>query len=140
MKTPRTEKLMYFVAIYKDVSGGYWAHFVDFPATDQGETIEETIAQASVFLEDIAAQYADSGKALPPPSTLEEAKAKLDPTDGTPECFAPVFVYPPSPTVRIQLTTRANNVAEIDDYARRKKLTRSELIITAALNYIRANA
>ena len=140
MKTPRMEKLMYFVAIYKDVSGGYWAHFVDFPATDQGETIEETIERTGTFLEEIVSQYADAGKDLPRPSTLEEAKAKLDSTDGTPECFAPVFVYPPSPTVRIQLTTRANNIAEIDDFARRKKLTRSELIIKAALNYIRANA
>ncbi len=140
MKTPRTEKLMYFVAIYKDASGGYWAHFADFPATDQGETIEETIAQAGEFLEGIAAHYADSGEALPRPSTLDEAKAKLDPADGTPECFAPVFVYPPSPTVRIQLTARANKIAEIDDYARRKKLTRSELMINASLNYIRTNA
>ena len=140
MKTPRTEKLMYFIAIYKDVSGGYWAHFADFPATDQGETIEETIAQAGEFLEGIVSQYADSGKALPRPSTLDEAKSKLDPTDGVPECIAPVFVYPPSPTVRIQLTARANRVTKIDDFARRHHLTRSELMVTATLDYIRANS
>ena len=140
MKTPQSEKLMYFVAIYKDVSGGYWTRFVDFPAADQGETLEDSIEQSSIMLEGIVEHYIDEGKTLPSPSNLNEFKAKLDPTDGEPACIAPVFVYPPSPTVRIQLTARANKIARIDNYAKRHHLTRSDLMIRSTLEYIRANS
>ena len=139
MKTPQAEKLMYFVAVYKDPSGGYWTRFVDFPAADQGETLEDAIRQSTDFLEGIAEHYAVENKPLPTPSTLDEFKSKLDPSDGEPSCISPVFVYPPSPTVRIQLTSRANRIAKIDRYARRHHLTRSELMIRSTLAYIQEN-
>ena len=139
MKTPESKKLMYFAAIYQAEEGGFWSHFVDFPATDQGDNLEDTILQSSIFLQFIVDEWAKMDKPLPSPSSLEEVKAKLDPDDGTPECIVPVFVYPPSPTVRVQLTAKSNQIAAIDGYARAHDLSRSELMVQASLQYIREN-
>lgn len=141
MKTPHAKKMMYFLAIYKAEEGGFWSRFVEFPAADQGETIEDAVIQATVFLEGIVNDYAKNMKSsLPVPLTFEEFKKKLDPLDGEPVCVVPIFVYPPSPTVRIQLTAKANQIAEIDSYAREHNLTRSEFMISASIDYIRRNS
>lgn len=141
MKTPNAKKLMYFLAVYKAEEGGFWSRFVEFPAADQGETLEDAVTQATVFLEGIVKDYAKNMKApLPEPLTIEEFKKKLDPSDGEPVCIVPIFVYPPSPAVRIQLTAKANQIAELDAYAREHNLTRSELMISSTLDYIRRNA
>ena len=140
MKTPQSGKLMYFAAIYKDVSGGYWTRFVDFPAADQGDSIDDAIAQTTEFLKGIVEFYADEKKELPAPTPLGEFRNKLDPDDGEPECIVPVYAYPAAPTVRIQLTARTDKVAMVDDYAKRHHFTRSELMINATLDYIKAHS
>lgn len=48
--TPDTKKLIYFLAIYPAEEGGFWTRFVDFPAADQGESVEDAILQSSAFL------------------------------------------------------------------------------------------
>lgn len=54
-------------------------------------------------------------------------------------CIVPVTVYPPAKTQRINITGKANLFAKIDDYAKRHHLTRSDLMISSTLEYIRAN-
>lgn len=140
MKTPKTKKLMYFAAVYAAPEGGYTTVLADFPAYDQGETMEEAIAETEEFLQGIVDQYSKAtGKKLPKPSAIEEFKAKLDPADGVPVCIAPVFAFPHAPAARIQLTTKVNFLSMIDDYARRHHMTRSDLMITSTLEFIRAN-
>ena len=139
MKTPQGKRVMYFLAVYAAEEGGYWTRFVDFPAADQGETLEEALANAADFLQDIVDKYAKvMKKPLPAPLSIEEFTARLDPADGKPVCVVPIFAWPPAPAVRIQITAKANQIAEIDTYARAHDLTRSEVLIQSALTAIRS--
>ena len=140
MKTPESKKIMYLLAVYAAKEGGYWTRFADFPATDQGETLEDALDNASGFLQGIVNEYSKAmKKPLPPASSIEDFKRKLDPADGEPVCIMPVFATLPSPAVRIQLTASANVIRTIDDYARRSGRSRSRLMVDATLDYIRAN-
>jgi len=137
MKTPQAAKVCYFAAIYAEKKGGYWATFVDFSGADQGETLEETVKNLTDFLQDIIDNMSFLHQEIPKPSTIEEFKKKLDPKDGEPVCIVPIFAYPPSPSIRVQITAKANQIAEIDKYAREHNLTRSEMMVNAALLQIR---
>ena len=138
MKTPKSRKVCYFFAIYKADEGGYWGRFVDFPAADQGETIDEILYQAAEFLQGILDEYDKLGEPITPPSDIETFRSKLDPEDGTPVCISPVLAYPPSPSVRVQITAKANQLSEIDQYAKANDMTRSEFLIQSALRAARA--
>ena len=137
MKTPYVKKLMYFVAIYKNGKDGYWSRFCDFPAADQGETIEETILNSTIFLDSIIQNFqATKSLKLPKAMDIQEFKKNLDPKDGEPVCITPVFVYPPSLTVRIQLTGKANHIEVIDNYAKSNHLTRSGQLYSSFANEV----
>ncbi len=138
MKTPRAKKVCYFFAIYKAEEGGYWGRFVDFPAAEQGETIDDILYQATDFLQGIIDEYDKLGLPISPPSDIETFRSKLDPEDGTPVCVSPVLAYPPSPSVRIQITAKASQIAEIDRFARANAITRSEFLIQSALRAAKA--
>ena len=138
MRTPKSRKVCYFFAIYKAEEGGYWGRFVDFPAADQGETIDEIINEATDFLQGILEEYDKLGLPISPPSDIETFRSKLDPEDGTPVCISPVLAYPPSPSVRVQITAKASQIAEIDRFARANAMTRSEFLIQSALRAAKA--
>ena len=138
MKTPKSKKVCYFFAIYKAEEGGYWGRFVDFPAADQGETIDDILYQATDFLQGILDEYDKTGESIPAPSDIETFRSKLDPEDGTPVCISPVLAYPPSPSVRVQITAKASQIAEIDRFARANAMTRSEFLIQSALRAAKA--
>ena len=138
MKTPRAKKVCYFFAIYKAEEGGYWGRFVDFPAAEQGETIDDILYQATDFLQGIIDEYDKLGLPISPPSDIETFRSKLDPEDGIPVCISPVLAYPPSPSVRIQITAKASQIAEIDRFARANAITRSEFLIQSALRAAKA--
>lgn len=140
MKTPESKKIMYLLAVYAAKEGGFWTRFADFPASDQGETLEEALDNATEFLQGIVNDYSKTmKKPLPIPSSIEEFKKKLDQTDGEPVCIMPIFAMLPSPAIRIQLTANANAIRTIDDYARKSGCSRSRLMVDATLDYIRAN-
>ena len=138
MKTPRAKKVCYFFAIYKAEEGGYWGRFVDFPAAEQGETIDDILYQATDFLQGIIDEYDKLGLPISPPSDIETFRSKLDPEDGIPVCISPVLAYPPSPSVRVQITAKASQIAEIDRFARANSMTRSEFLIHSALQAAKA--
>ena len=138
MKTPRAKKVCYFFAIYKAEEGGYWGRFVDFPAAEQGETIDDILYQATDFLQGIIDEYDKLGLPISPQSDIETFRSKLDPEDGIPVCISPVLAYPPSPSVRVQITAKASQIAEIDRFARANAMTRSEFLIQSALHVAKA--
>jgi|GEM_PF-4834504 len=141
MKTPETQKVMYLLAVYPAKEGGYWTRFVDFPAADQGDSLEEALENATGFLQGIVDNYTKTmRKPLPSASSIEDFKRKLDPADGEPICIMPVFAVLPSPTIRIQLTAGADAVRTIDTFARKSGRTRSRLMVDATLDYIHANS
>ncbi len=100
MRKTNAKKLMYFVAVYAAAEGGYTTVIADFPAYDQGETIEDAIMQATDFLQGIVDGYtAATGQALPEASSIETFKSKLNPEDGEPVCISPIFAFPPANVV-----------------------------------------
>lgn len=137
----KSKSLTYYLAIYSDETGLFWTKFADFDClVDQGETVEDAIAQSTMFLDSTVEYMTEHNKPLPQPSTVLEFKKKLDPEDGEPLCIVPVTVYPPAKTERINITGKGEVFARIDDYAKRHHLTRSELMVNATIEYIRANA
>ena len=77
---------------------------------------------------------------MPEPSGAEELKAKADACEEPVLFIAPVAGYLPDTTVRINITGPEVKIAEITAFAKRTKRSRSELMVDATLDYIRANA
>ena len=136
------KKKTYLIAIYSDTDGGFLARFPDFPelAADYGKDFDDCVMQSTRFLDDVIADKVERNKPLPEPSQVGKIRSLLNPEDGEPLCIVPVTVYPPSKTERINITGKGEVFARIDDYAKRHHLTRSELMVNATIEYIRANA
>lgn len=136
------KKKIYLIAIYQDENGCCMAKFPDFPelAADFGKNFDDCVLESSRFLDDVIADKVERGKPIPEPTPAAEFKAKLDPADGEPICIVPVTVYPPAKTERINITGKGDVFARIDDYAKRHHLTRSDLMISSTLEYIKVNS
>lgn len=136
------KKKTYLVAVYPDENGACMAKFPDFPelAPDFGKDFEDCVFESSRFLDAVIADKVERGKPVPEPTPATEFRDKLDPADGEPLCVVPVTVYFPAKTARINITGKSDVFARIDDYAKRHHLTRSDLMITSTLEYIRANS
>lgn len=131
------DKKTYFLAAYEAPEGGYTCSFADFDCVvDQGDTLEEAIANAKELLNFTVSYMVEHNIPLPAPSAGREFKAKLP---GNEFCIVPITVYPPTKTERINITAPGDKIAEITDYAKKNKLSRSELMINSTLAYIRAN-
>ena len=136
------KRLVYYVAVYPDEKGCYMVTFPDFPemAPDFGKNFDDCILSASRFLDEVISDMVEHGRALPVPTPLEVVRTKLTPQDRELLCMVPVTVYPPARTERINITGKGDVFARINDYARRHHLTRSELMLRATLDCIRANS
>lgn len=134
-------KLMYLIAVYEEEDGTYTVYFPDFPemAADSGKSFEDAIDQSKKFLNEVIELKVERNQELPVPSRGQEFKAKLDPDNGEPFCVVPLTVYPPARTERINITTKGDLIARIDDYAKEHHITRSELMVKSTLDYIRTN-
>jgi predicted RNase H-like HicB family nuclease len=131
-------KKTYFLAVYENEKGSFDGDFADFECVvDQGDTLEELISNARDLLNFFVADMVQSGVALPEPSDGKNFKAKLT---KNPFCIVPVTIYPPSKTERINITATGELLAEITDYAKKNKLSRSELMVQSTIKYIRNNA
>ena len=136
------KKKIYLIAVYPDENGCCMAKFPDFPelAADFGKNFDDCVMESSRFLDEVIADKVERSKAIPEPTPAADIRSKLDPADGEPLCIVPVTVYPPAKTERINITGKGDVFARIDDYARRHHITRSDLMITSTLEFIRANS
>ena len=136
------KKKTYLIAIYPESDGGFLARFPDFPelVADYGRDFDECVAQSTRFLDDVIADKVERNKPLPEPSPVEKIRSLLNPEDGEVLCIVPVTVYPPAKTERINIAAPGDKIAEITEYAKKSRLSRSELMVNATLEYIRANA
>ena len=136
------EKRTYFMFVHDGGDGkGLWCEFPDLPGcmTDGGN-LDDLMKNAADALESWLAAVRESGDVLPEPSDAEALKAKADAAE-EPVLFAvPVTGYLPSAPARINITSTEAKIAEITAFAKRVKRTRSELMVNATLEYIRANA
>lgn len=132
------EKLTYYLAVYPDDTGMFWTTFADFDCVvDQGDTVEEAIENSTAFLDEVIINMIEHNQTLPEPTVILDFKKKLDSEDGEPLCIVPITIYPPAKTERINITGKSNLFAEITDYAKKHHTTRSDLMISATLEYIR---
>ncbi len=138
-KIKKNKKLTCYLAVYPDETGLYWTKFADFDClVDQGATPEEAIAQSTAFLDAVVEDRVNHNRPLPAASAITDFNAKLDPADGEVLCIVPVTVYPPAKTERINITGKGGVFAKI--YAKQHHMTRSELMISSTLEFIRANS
>jgi predicted RNase H-like HicB family nuclease len=132
------EKKTYFLAVYENELGTFSGRFADFECVcDDGDTLEKLIYNAKELLNFTVAYMVEHKQPLPEPSAGREFKAKLE---QEPFCIVPVSIYPPAKTERINIAAPGDKIAEITDFAKKSKLSRSELMVNATLEYIRANA
>ncbi len=131
-------KIIYLAIVFEAKEGGYWCKFPDFHCcVTQGESLDEVIYNAQEALETLVGDMVEHGETLPKPSGVSGIKAKADSKDGEVSFVLPIPVYPPAKTERVNITTTGDKLARITDYAKRKHVSRSELMINATLEYIK---
>jgi predicted RNase H-like HicB family nuclease len=121
----------YIAYLHKDKKSDYGVSFPDFPGCiTAGSTLEEARKMAVEALSLHIAGMLEDVEAVPEPSTLDELQN--DPAMKGAVAFL-VEAAPTERTVRINITARESQIAEIDNRARAAKLSRSAYIVNRAL-------
>jgi len=123
--------MQYIAYLHKEKKSDYGVSFPDFPGCiTAGSSLEEARAMAEEALALQIAGMLDDGEELPEPSTLDELQK--DPAMKGAVAFL-VEVMPQERTVRVNITARESQLAEIDRRAAKAKLSRSAYIVNRAL-------
>lgn len=135
------EKRTYCMFVHKGDKSGYWCEFPDLPGcmTD-GDNLEELTKNAADALESWMDATIDNGGSLPAASDVAALASKAAECDEPVLFVMPVTGYLNDAPVRINITSTEAKIAEITAFAKRVRRTRSELMVDATLEYIRANA
>ena len=121
----------YIAYLHKDKNSDFGVSFPDFPGcVTAGSTLEEARRMAVEALAFHVDGMREDGEAIPKPSTLDQLRA--DPAMKGAVAFL-TELREPERTVRINITARRSQIAEIDRRARAKGLTRSSYIVQSAL-------
>ena len=143
MGDEKMEKRMYCMFVHDggDGKGGLWCEFPDLPGcmTD-GDNLEDLIKNAADALESWMEATIDHGEIMPAPSGTEALRKKAACCDDPVLMVVPITGSLPDKHMRINVTSTEAKIAEITAFAKRVKRTRSELMVEATLEYIRANA
>jgi predicted RNase H-like HicB family nuclease len=124
-------KMEYIAYLHKDKNSDYGVSFPDFPGcVSAGSSLEEARRMATEALAFHVAGIREDGDAIPKPSTLDDLRS--DPAMKGAVAFL-TELREPERTVRINITARKSQIAEIDRRARAKGLTRSSYIVQSAL-------
>lgn len=137
------EKRLYcaFVRDGGDGKGGLWCEFPDLPGcVTDGDSLEDLMKNAADALESWLEAESKLGHGLPAASSAEELAAKAAASEEPVLFVVPVTGYLPDLPTRISIASTTSKVAEITAFAKRVKRSRSELMVEATLDYIRANA
>jgi predicted RNase H-like HicB family nuclease len=122
----------YIAYLHKDKNSDYGVSFPDFPGcVTAGSSLEEARAMAAEALQMHVAGMRTDGEPVPQPSTLDDLRG--DPAMKGAVAFL-TELREPEKTIRINITARKSQIAEIDRRARAKGLTRSSFIVQSALN------
>jgi predicted RNase H-like HicB family nuclease len=121
----------YIAYLHKDRDSDYGVSFPDFPGCiTAGSTLEEARRMAADALALHVAGMREDGEAIPKPSTLDDLRG--DSAMKGAVAFL-VELRAPEKTIRVNITARQSQIAEIDRRARAKGLTRSSYIVQSAL-------
>lgn len=134
-------KKTYFMFVHAGEKFGFWCEFPDLPGclTD-GDDLEDLMKNAVDAMESWLDATVEDGGVLPDASDAETLRKKMDECDDPVLFIVPVTGYLSDETVRINITGAESKIAEITAFAKRVGRTRSELMLDATLDYIRANA
>ena len=134
-------KKMYYMFVHKGEKIGYWCEFPDLPGCfSDGDTIDDLMKNAADAMESWLDATVDDGGSMPEASNAETLKKKMDECDDPVLFIAPVTGYLSDTPVRINITSTESKIAEITAFAKKVGRTRSELMVDATLEYVRANA
>lgn len=135
----------YIMAFIPAEEGGYAILSPDFKEiASQGEDLPECMEMATDALRCITEEYAKMKKSLPEPSTLEEARKKMEAEFEELEISVPpdavLYQFIPAPSadmalVRISATFTRHTLDIIDSKARARGMTRSGFLAAAAQAY-----
>ncbi len=121
----------YIAYLHKDAKSDYGVSFPDFPGCiTAGSTLEEARRMAVEALALHIAGMQEDEEEIPEPSSLDDLQS--DPAMKGAVAFL-VEAKEPEKTVRINITARESQIAEIDHRARAAKLSRSAYMVTQAL-------
>ncbi len=132
-------KKTYFMFVHEN-SSGLWCEFPDLGCMTDGDNLEDLMKNAADCLESYMDSVVSHGDSLPEPSSAAELKVKADACEEPVAFIAPVTGYLPGVPARINVTSTADKIDEITAFAKRIHRSRSELMVNATLDYIRANA
>ena len=133
-------KKTYFMFVHENAEG-LWCSFPDLPGcmTD-GDNLEELMKNAADALESWLESTVAHGGVLPEASSASALKSKASESEEEVAFIAPVTGYLPSVPARINVTSTADKIDEITDFAKKIGRTRSDLMVSATLDYIRRQA
>lgn len=121
---------LYLAVIHQD-GNNFGASFPDFPGcVAAGDTLEDVMKDAKEALEFHLEGLLEDGATIPEPSDLSDIQKHEFAKDGV---VVPIVIRQPGKTVRINLTVRDTELAEIDELARQHKMNRSEFMVSQAL-------
>lgn len=121
----------YIAYLHKDPKSDYGVSFPDFPGCiTAGSTLEEAKEMAAEALSFHIAGMREDGEEIPEPSTLDQLRH--DPAMRGAVAFL-VQASETEKTVRINITARESQMAEIDRLAQAAKLTRSAYMVQQSL-------
>jgi len=123
--------MQYIAYLHKDKKSDYGVSFPDFPGCiTAGSTLEDARKMAVEALSLHIAGMQEDGEEIPEPSTLDDLQN--DPAMNGAVAFL-VEATEQEKTVRINITARESQIAEIDKRAKAAKLNRSAYMVNRAL-------
>lgn len=121
----------YIAYLHKDKHSDFGVSFPDFPGCiTAGSTLEEARKMAAEALAMHVAGMRSDGDPIPEPSSLDDLRG--DPAMKGAVAFL-TELRESERVVRVNITARKSQIAEIDRRARAKGLTRSSYIVQSAL-------
>jgi predicted RNase H-like HicB family nuclease len=121
----------YIAYLHKDAKSDYGVSFPDFPGcVTAGSTLDEARRNAVEALSFHIAGMREDREPIPDPSTLDDLR-----NDPAMKGAVAFLVQPVEAerTVRVNITARESQIAEIDSRARAARLTRSAYMVRRAL-------
>jgi predicted RNase H-like HicB family nuclease len=128
----------YIGVVHKEPRSCYGISFPDFPGcVSTGDTLDELHDMGIEALQFHVEGILADGDAIPEASSLEHVKKA---TEGkAADAFLVVPVEIPEKAVRINVTIQDSVLRKIDNYAQRHSETRSAVLASAAVEYIKSH-
>ena len=129
----------YIAVVHKDPKSDFGVSFPDFPGCiTAGSSIDEAKDMANDVLSLHVKGMLEDGENLPAPSKLENIIDDPDYSDAVAILVVSVFEAKPR-SVRVNITVSEDMLRKIDNFAKKRGMSRSSFLVHAAQNVITSN-